>query len=80
MPNLGLFCAVTLVLPLIFGVLSKFVAGDPFEQLIVFTDLLAGLFGFIYALYSLVAVAAVAKLSLLAIGTFPFVGLVTCCC
>lgn len=76
--NLGLFCAVTLVLPLIFGVLIKFVAGDPFEQLIVFG--LAGLFGFMYALYSLVAAVAVATLNLLVIGTFPFVGLVTCCC
>lgn len=75
--NLGLFCTVTLVLPLIFGVLSKFVAGDPFEQFIVL-DLLAGLFGLIYALYSLVVDGAGATLNLLEIGTFPFVGLVTC--
>lgn len=58
------------MLPLVFGVLFKFVAGDPFEQL----SGLAGLFGLMYALYSLVVVA----FNLLAIETFPFVGLVTC--
>lgn len=78
--NLGLFCAVNLALPLIFGVLIKFDAGDPFEQLIE-VGLLAGLFGFTYALYSLDAVATLSLL--LPIDTFPLVGLVTCgggCC
>lgn len=56
------------MLPLVFGV---FVVDDPFEQ-IVFD--LAGLLGFIYALYSLVVV----EFNLLPIDTFPFVGLVTC--
>lgn len=61
------------MLPLVFGVLLfKLMAGDPFEQLIVLG--LAGLFGLIYALYSLVVV----EFNLLAIVTFPFVGLVTC--
>lgn len=67
--HLGVFCAVVLVLPLVFGVLFKFVTGDPFEQLIVFG--FAGLLGLTYALYSLVA-------TLLAMERFPFVGLVTC--
>lgn len=69
---LGLFCPVALTLPLVFGVVFGLMAGDPFEQLIVFG--LAGLFGLIYALYSLVVV----EFNLLAIVTFPFVGLVTC--
>lgn len=64
---LGLFCP-GFMLPLVFGVLFRFVARDPFEQL----SGLAGLFGLMYALYSLVA------FNLLAIETFPFVGLVTC--
>lgn len=60
------------MLPLVFGVLFTLIAGDPFEPLIAFG--LAGLFGLIYALYSLVVV----EFNLLAIVTFPFVGLVTC--
>lgn len=63
------------MLPLVFGVIFKFVRGDPFEFEQLIAVGLAGLFGLTYALYSLVAAT---EFTLLAIETFPFVGLVTC--